>query len=299
MRILFLGTPDFGVPSLRALHAAGHEIGGVFCQPDRPSGRGNKLTLCPVKTAALELSLPVYQFERIRGKEGLACMRALAPDVVVTAAFGQILSQKNLDIPKRGTINVHGSLLPKYRGAAPIQWAIIHGETETGVTTMLTAAGIDTGDILLCEKTAIGDNETAGELFTRLADMGARLIVQTLDELDDITPVPQSEAEATHCPMLTKEHGRIDFARTVQEVRNLVRGCDPWPAAHFEVNGKTIKVYGTQNASGEGVCGSVLCADERRGLVVACADGAVELTEIQVPGGKRMSARDWLRGHQL
>jgi len=212
MRIAFMGTPQFAVPPLRALLDAGYGVVGAFTQPDRPAGRGHRVAMCPVKEFALSRGVPVFQFERIRRPDGLECLKNLAPDLCVTAAFGQILSQALLDVPKWGTVNVHASLLPKYRGAAPINWCILNGETKTGVTTMLTDAGIDTGDMLLSRETEIGEMETAGELTERLSELGAELLIETLDKYlrGEIAPRKQNPEEATHQPMLKKEMGIID-----------------------------------------------------------------------------------------
>ena len=233
-RVVFMGTPEFAVPSLDALLDAGYEVVGAFTQPDRPSGRGHKLAAFPVKQRALERGVPVYQFERVRGQKGLDTMRALKPDVVVTAAFGQILSKKLLEVPVYGTVNVHASLLPKYRGAAPINWCILEGETVSGVTTMLTDPGIDTGDMLLTRQVEIGENETAGELTLRLSHVGAELLIETLAGYlkGEITPVRQDESQMSHQPMLDKEMGRIDWNRSAREIACQVRGLNPWPVAY-------------------------------------------------------------------
>ncbi len=301
MRIAFLGTPDFAVPPLRALVGAGYEVVGVFTQPDRPRDRGQKTQPSPVKEAALELGLPVFAFERIRRTEGVAALTALAPDLMVTAAFGQILSQKVLDIPRIGCVNVHGSLLPQYRGPAPIQWAVIRGEAETGITTMMTDAGIDTGDILLQRVTPIGPEETAGELFDRLAALGAETLLETLRQLEagTLPRRPQNHDEATHFPMLTRETGRVDWTRPAAEVHNLVRGVNPWPGAWTLCDGQTMKLWRTRPADGEGAPGTVLRADGKQGLLVACGQGAVEVLELQMPGGRRMASADYLRGRRI
>ncbi|MDO5378039.1 MAG: methionyl-tRNA formyltransferase [Clostridia bacterium] len=304
MRIVLMGTPDFAVPSLRALAEAGYDVVGVFCQPDRPKGRGHKLAACPVKEAAQSLGIPVFQPERIRRPEGVAQLRALAPDLCVTAAFGQILSQEILDIPPLGTINVHSSLLPRHRGSAPINWAIMMGDPVTGVTTMFTDAGMDTGDILLMEETPIGERETAGELTDRLAKMGAELLLRTLRELEagTLTRTPQNPEEATYERKLDKETGRIDFARSAREIDCLVRGATPWPGAYTTLpDGRTMKVFEVARAGGRptGEAGRIVSADAKAGLVVSCADADLELLQIQMPGAKRMNARDYLRGHSM
>lgn len=301
MRIVFMGTPEFAVPSLKALLDAGYGVVGVFTQPDRPVGRGHKLAACPVKKLAVERGVPVYQFERLRNEEGLACLRALAPDIVVTAAFGQILSQALLDVPQMGTVNVHASLLPAYRGAAPINWCILNGETRTGVTTMLTDAGVDTGAMLLRRETDIGETETAAELSARLSQLGAELLIETLKGYiaGEIAPTPQDERLASRQPMLKKEMGLIDWTRSAKEIACQARGLDPWPSAYTDYLGGTLKIYRARPAMGEGEPGTVLRSSAKEGLFVACGEGALEVLEMQAPGGKRMSARAYLAGKKI
>lgn len=304
MRVVFMGTPAFAEPSLRALAESGrYEVVGVVCQPDRPKGRSGKPQACPAKQCALSEGIPVYQFERIRRPEGVQTLRALAPDVCVTAAFGQILSQELLDIPRLGTVNVHASLLPKYRGSAPINWCLINGETETGVTTMLTDKGMDTGDILLSARTPIGPNETAGELTQRLSVLGAQLLLQTLQQLEaGVCPrTPQNPDEASYYPLLKKETGLIDWTQSARTVFNLVRGVDPWPGAYTPMEGGTLKVWkAAAHAQSAGAQpGMVLRSSAREGLFVATGDGVLELLEIQAPGSRRMNAKDYLRGHAI
>ena len=301
MRVVFMGTPEFAVPSLKALLDAGYGVVGVFTQPDRPVGRGHKLAACPVKKLAVERGVPVYQFERLRNEEGLACLRSLAPDIVVTAAFGQILSQALLDVPKMGTVNVHASLLPAYRGAAPINWCILNGETRTGVTTMLTDAGVDTGAMLLRRETDIGEVETAAELSVRLSQLGAELLIETLKGYiaGEIAPTPQDERLASRQPMLKKEMGLIDWTRSAKEIACQARGLDPWPSAYTDYLGGTLKIYRARPAMGEGEPGTVLRSSAKEGLFVACGEGALEVLEMQAPGGKRMSARAYLAGKKI
>ena len=301
MRVVFMGTPEFAVPSLKALLDAGYGVVGVFTQPDRPVGRGHKLAACPVKKLAVERGVPVYQFERLRNEEGLACLRALAPDIVVTAAFGQILSQALLDVPKMGTVNVHASLLPAYRGAAPINWCILNGETKTGVTTMLTDAGVDTGAMLLRRETDIGEVETAAELSVRLSQLGAELLIETLKGYiaGEIAPTPQDERLASRQPMLKKEMGLIDWTRSAKEIACQARGLDPWPSAYTDYAGGTLKIYRARPVEGEGDPGTVLRSSAKEGLFVACGEGALEVLEMQAPGGKRMSARAYLAGKKI
>ena len=297
MRIAFMGTPQFAVPPLRALLDAGYGVVGAFTQPDRPAGRGHRVAMCPVKEFALSRGVPVFQFERIRRPDGLECLKNLAPDLCVTAAFGQILSQALLDVPKWGTVNVHASLLPKYRGAAPINWCILNGETKTGVTTMLTDAGIDTGDMLLSRETEIGEMETAGELTERLSELGAELLIETLEKYlrGEIAPRPQNPAEATHQPMLKREMGIIDWTRPAKEIACQIRGLNPWPVAHTG----ELKLYLARPVDGRGEPGTVLRASARDGLVVACGEGALEVLEMQAPNAKRMSAKAYLMGRPI
>ena len=302
MKIAFLGTPEFAIPSLDMLVQCGHTL-CVFTQPDRPVGRHATLTPPPTKAYALEHNIPVYQFEKIRLPEGVSALKAFAPDLMVTAAFGQILSAENLAIPKYGCINVHGSLLPKYRGAAPIQWAIIDGETETGITTMMTAIGMDTGDILLVDRIAIDPDETAGELFERMAILGAETLRRTIASLEagTLVRIPQDESQATKCPMLKKEHGKLDFSQSAASVHNRVRGTNPWPGAYAMLDGEMIKIHKTQKtdlAIGEEPIG-ILKGSAKSGLFVRCADGWLEIVELQATGGKRMRAKDYLLGRSL
>lgn len=301
MRIAFLGTPEFALPSLDMLYKDGHTL-AVFTQPDRPVGRHATLTPPPTKAYALERGIPVFQFEKIRLPDGVKALKAFEPDLMVTAAFGQILSAENLAIPKYGCINVHGSLLPKYRGAAPIQWAIINGETETGVTTMQTDVGMDTGDILLTDRIAIGADETAGELAERMSVLGAETLRRTLAALESGTLVrtPQDDSLATKCPMLKKEHGKIDFSGSAQAVHNLVRGTNPWPGAYAILCGEPLKIHRTRMTTacdfGAAVPGA-FGGGIREGLFVRCADAWLEILELQPAGGRRMPACDYLVGH--
>lgn len=302
MRIAFLGTPDFAIPSFQMLIDAGHTL-ALFTNPDRPKGRKGTLTPPPTKVLALKHGIPVFQFEKIRLPEGVAALKAFAPDLMVTAAFGQILSKENLAIPPLGCVNVHGSLLPKYRGAAPIQWAIINGEKTTGITTMLTDAGLDTGPILLRRETPIHPDETGGQLFDRLAVMGAELLQETIAGLaaGAITPIPQDEGLATKCAMIKKEDGRMDFTKTARQLHDLVRGVDPWPGAYALLEGETVKIWKACVAKeeGAGTCGACILADAKKGLFVQTGCGVLEILELQFPGGKRMEARAALLGHPL
>ena len=298
MRIVFMGTPDFAVPCLQRLLEDGHEVPAVFTQPDKPVGRHAVLTPPPVKQLALSHGIPVYQPTKMRDGTVAALLRELAPDCLVVVAYGRILPQEILDVPPRGCVNIHGSLLPRYRGAAPIQWSVIRGETVTGVTSMFMDAGMDTGDIIDTLTTPIGENETAGELFERLAPLGARLLSTTLAAIADgtVTRRPQNDAEATMAPMLEKAMGRLDLTRPAQELHNQVRGMNPWPGAFCTAGGKTLKIHETRVAAGSGAPGTLLCADP---VTVACGEGALQLVTVQPEGKARMAAEAWLRGARL
>ena len=298
MRIVFMGTPDFAVPCLQRLLEDGHEVPAVFTQPDKPVGRHAVLTPPPVKKLALSHGIPVYQPTKMRDGTVAALLRELAPDCLVVVAYGRILPQEILDVPPRGCVNIHGSLLPRYRGAAPIQWSVIRGETVTGVTSMFMDAGMDTGDIIDTLTTPIGENETAGELFERLAPLGARLLSTTLAAIADgtVTRRPQNDAEATMAPMLEKAMGRLDLTRPARELHNQVRGMNPWPGAFCTAGGKTLKIHETRVAAGSGAPGTLLCADP---VTVACGEGALQLVTVQPEGKPRMAAEAWLRGARL
>lgn len=302
-RVVFMGTPDFAVPSLNALYEKGFNIVGVFTQPDRPAGRGKKLTACPVKQRALELGLPVYQFEKVKTPEGVAQLKALAPDVMVTAAFGQILTRELLDIPKRGTVNVHASLLPAYRGSAPINWCILNGEKEAGVTLMLTDVGIDTGDMLISRATPIGALETAGELTARLAQIGGELLGEALPQYLDgkITPVKQDESKASYQPMLNKAMGQIDWTRSAETIAHQIRGLNPWPCAYTEMPGGVLKIYLAKPVpdAADAEPGVVTVSGPKTGLIVKCGEGSLEILEMQAPGGKRMAPKAYLAGKKI
>lgn len=302
LRVVFMGTPDFAVPTLKALIEAGHQVVGVFTQPDRPKGRGGKLQQSPVKVYASACGIPVYQPMRIRA-DGLEELRKLVPEVCVTAAYGQILSQEVLDIPRLGTINVHASLLPRHRGPAPVQWAILQGDEETGVTTMLTDRGIDTGNMLLRETCFIGEEDTAGTLLEKLSHLGAALLIKALNAwaVEGCISTPQDENNATYDPMLTKEMGFLKFEEGTEKCLRRVRAMNPWPCAYTPLAEGVLKVWKARRATQtvEVPLGTVLAADSKQGLVIATADGAMELQEIQMPGAKRMDARAFLRGHDI
>ncbi len=300
MRIVFMGTPEFAVPSLKALCDHGYEVVGVFTQPDRPKGRGNKVIPSPVKQLALERGIPVFQPLRIR-RDGVEDLKALAPDLCVTAAFGQILSQEILDIPALGTINVHASLLPRHRGSAPINWAILQGDDMVGVTTMMTDRGIDTGDMLLKAETPYLPGETAGELTLRMAELGARLLVDTLRRLEagTLERIPQDHASMTYDPMLTKEMGVIDWTHGAKDIVNRIHGLNPWPGCSTAMEGGRLKLLRAEVTDGVGQPGEILTADPKAGLVIAAGEGAVRIIQLQAPGGKPMNSKDYLRGHPM
>jgi len=295
-----MGTPEFAVPSLKALCEAGYDVAAVFTQPDRPKGRGNKVTASPVKEYALSRGIPVYQPQRIK-KESVGDLKALAPDLCVTAAFGQILSQEILDIPPLGNINVHASLLPKHRGSAPIAWAIMQGDQEAGVTTMMMARGIDNGDMLLQRATPIQTGETCGELTERLSHIGAELLMETIRALEagELRRIAQDESKMTYDPMLDKSMGVIDWRMSAVEIVNRVHGLNPWPGCSTAWQGGRLKILRANAADGVGQPGEILAADAKQGLTIACGQGAVSVVQLQAPGGKPMSAKDYLRGHPM
>lgn len=299
MKIVFMGTPDFAVPSLQALIDAGHEVCAVYTQPDKPQGRKQVLTAPPVKELALRHGIPVCQPATLKNEEEQQKLRALAPEVIIVVAYGKLLPKAVLDIPPRGCINVHGSLLPRWRGAAPIQWSVIAGDEKTGVTTMQMAEGLDTGDMLLTCETEIGARETAGELFDRLAQAGAELLLETLEQLDSITPQPQDDSQSCYAHMLDKQMAVINWAKSAHEIDCLIRGLNPWPVALTTLSGARLKIYAAEPVSGTGRQGEVLVSDPKKGLVVACGEGALALREVQLVGGKRMKSADFLRGHAI
>jgi len=299
--IVFLGTPDFAVPSLKALVENGYNVKAVFTQPDRPQGRGNRVAYSPVKEYALENSIPVFQPARIRLEPEL--LESLKPDLMVTCAFGQILSRENLAVPKLGCVNVHGSLLPKYRGSSPIQWAVINGEKETGITTMFTDIGVDCGDILLQKKTEIGENETAGELFDRLSLLGAETLIETVKLLEEgkITRIKQNEDEATHYPMLDKQNAWLDFSKSAFEINNKIRGLNPWPVAWTVCGGEIIKIYSAKvtDKKSSKAPGTVVTCDSKNGLMVATGDYDLAIDLMQLSGKKAMNSRVFFVGNNL
>lgn len=293
-----MGTPDFAVPCLKALLEAGHEIAGVFTQPDKPKNRGHQLTPPPVKVCAQEAGLAVFQPASLKNGEAEVLLRALSPELVIVVAYGKLLPKAILDIPKYGCINVHASLLPKYRGAGPIQWSVLNGEKETGVTTMYMAEGLDTGDMLLQVKTEIGADETADELHDRLSILGAQLLVETIYQLEEgkLVSVPQNDAEASHAPMLTKELCTVDFSKPAAEVHNQIRGLYSWPCAQTIFAGKRLKLCSSGLAEGTFSEAPGTIADVKQFLVVCGDKRAVILREVQPEGGKKMAGADFLRG---
>ena len=295
MKLIFMGTPAFAVPTLERLKERGHDLVAVFTQPDRPKGRGQHDAMPPVKEAALRLGLPVHQPERVKRPEGVEQIRAMAPASIVVVGYGQIIPKSILDIPPQGIINVHASLLPKYRGAAPIQWAIARGETRTGVTTMRINEGLDTGDMLLKWETEIGPQETAPELSKRLAEAGADLAVRTMAELDTIQPQPQDDEQATLAPILKKEDGRIDWNKPAREILNRMRGFDPWPGAYSTLRGQKFQIWKASVADVKLTPGVLRVVDKR--LYAGCDAGeSLELMEVQMEGKKRMTAAAFLNG---
>jgi methionyl-tRNA formyltransferase len=299
MQVVFLGTPAFAVPTLERMAAAGHSLLAVVTQPDRPRGRGQNPAPPPVKEAALRLGLPVYQPERIRRPEAVEYLRALAPEAMVVVGYGQIIPQSIIDVPPLGILNVHASLLPKYRGAGPVQWALINGETRTGVTIMRIDAGLDTGDMLLKAEAEIGPEENAIDLARRLAEMGAGLLVETLEGLaaGKIAPEKQDSAQATYAPLLKKEDGLIDWQRPAAWIHNRIRGLQPWPGAYTDFRRQTLHIWKARIAGpAAGTAGAILGV---KPLVVGCGEGALELQELQLEGRKRLTASEFANGQRL
>ncbi len=300
LRIVFMGTPQFACPTLERLILSGEKIVAVVTQPDRPKGRGQKEEPPPVKVLAQRHGIPVFQPLKVRTPDSVERIREMAPDLIVVAAFGQILPQSLLEIPPRGCINVHSSLLPRYRGAAPLNWVIINGETETGITTMLMDAGLDTGDILLMKRTPIDPHEDATSLHDRMALLGGDLLVETLELLmaGKLLPMKQDEAQTCYAPLLRKESGEIDWRKSPVEIENLVRGTIPWPGAHTQLNGLLLKLFRVRAAQGCGEPGAVLTTG-KEGIQVACGDGSIMIQELQLAGKKRLPARDFLAGYAI
>lgn len=302
MRILFMGTPDFSVPTLECLAASRHEVIGAVTQPDKPKGRGKTLAMPPVKEKALELGIPVYQPVKVRDTEYVELIKELKPDVAVVIAFGQILSKEVLDLPVYGCVNIHASLLPKYRGAAPIQWAVINGEKETGITTMMMDEGIDTGDMLEKLVIPVDPQETGGSLFDKLSLAGGELILSTLDKLENGTLVrmPQGEEGVSHVKMIKKSMGDIDWNQEAVFIERLTRGLNPWPSAYTRLNGKIIKIWHAEvlDEEYEGLCGQVVSVEKDR-LLIKTGKGTLAVCCLQPEGKKRMDADAFLRGYPV
>ncbi|MCR4778287.1 MAG: methionyl-tRNA formyltransferase [Lachnospiraceae bacterium] len=301
MKIVFMGTPDFAVPTLDAIIKAGHEVLAVVTQPDKPKGRSGELSMSPVKEYALKEGIEVLQPARLRkDEEFLSYFESLKADVCVVVAFGQILPKRVLDAYKYGCINVHGSLLPAYRGAAPIQWAVINGEEKSGVTIMQLDEGIDTGDIIAKKEIVLDAKETGGSLFDKLATLGGQMIVDVLKSLEDgsVTRTPQGEATTEYAKMLDKNMGNIDFSQDAKKIECLIRGLNPWPSAYSYINGKTLKIWEADVKYGSGEPGNVIDID-KNGFTVACGKDALYIKEVQLEGKKRMASSDFLRGYKL
>lgn len=300
MRIIFMGTPEFACPTLQKLLDRGEDVIAVVTQPDRPKGRGQQTLPPPVKVLAERHGIPVMQPLKVRVPEVVESIRSLAPDLIVVVAFGQILPKSLLDIPKYGCINVHASLLPRWRGAAPLNWCIINGDTETGVTTMMMDVGLDTGDMLVKKSTPIDPDENTQSLHDRLSVVGAEALAETLDLLAAGKLVREKQDDALTCyaPMLKKEDGLIDWSKEPQAIKNLVRGMTPWPGAFSFLDGKMLKIYRVGTAGGEGTPGSVIRAG-REGLEVACSGGSIVIEELQLEGKKRLNAGDFLAGYKI
>lgn len=302
MRIVFFGTPDFAAVSLKKLISENYEVVGVFAQPDKPSGRKMEITFSPVKQTAIDNNIPVFQPAKMRDGTALEILKSLKPDICVVVAYGRIIPEDMLTLPPYGMINVHGSLLPQYRGAAPIQWSVLNGDTEAGVTTMYLDAGMDTGDIIYSEATLVGEFETSGELYDRLAAMGAELLIRTLKDIENGTAprTPQNHDKATYVKMLDKTMCPTDFSGTPRNVVKHIYGLQPWPTATAEFGGETLKLFAAQYTGHrtDAAAGTVVGTDG--GIEVACGNGeTVLITELQAPGKKRMNAVDYLRGHKL
>lgn len=310
MRVVFMGTPDFSVGTLRELVKAGHQVVGVVSQPDKPKGRGKAMVPTPVKEAALELGLPVYQPKKVGDPEFLEILKELAPEAIIVVAFGQIIPRFILEMPVYGCINVHASLLPKYRGAAPIQWAVIDGEPESGVTIMRMDAGVDTGDMIAKEVVPLAADETGGSLFEKLSDVGAKLLVKTLPSLEAGTAVyekqPQ-ESPTAYAAMIRKNLGNMDWSRPAVELERLIRGLNPWPSAYTKIGGKTLKIWkaqvqdtagGRDQTENAAAPGTVLQADSK-GFCVQTGQGILKIVQLQLEGKKRMDAQAFLRGYSI
>jgi len=302
MKIVYMGTPEFASPPLERLYNEGYDIVAVFTQPDKRQNRGMKVSCSPVKELALKHGTPVCQPSTLKDGKATALLRDFGCDILVVVAYGKMLPLEMLSIAPLGAVNIHGSLLPHYRGAAPIQWAVINGETETGLTSMYISEQMDAGDVLLYKKTAIEENETAGELHNRLSIMGAELLSDTLKTISrgEALPIPQDHSKATYAPPLTKEMSPIDWAQTAPHVKNRIRGLNPWPVATMELGGQVVKVFKAEVSAGTTVkaAGEIVSAG-KFGIQIACGDGSIIIKELQTAGGKRMQAAEFVKGHSL
>jgi len=300
MKIVFMGTPEFAVPSLQALIDSGDEIVAVVCQPDKPKGRGLEVASPPTKVLAERHGVPVLQPQKIKTEEFFNELKKLGPDLICVAAYGKILPKNILDLPPHGCINVHASILPKYRGAAPINWAIIRGEKVTGITTMKMDEGMDTGDMLLKKEIPIEDEDTGETLSQKLSYIGAELLIETLKLLKEgkLNPIPQDHSQATYAPMLKKEDGKIDWSKSAEEVRNLIRGALPWPGAYTTLDGKLLKIYKARISNSVGNPGEVIKSDSGI-LRVATGNDSLDILELQIEGGKRLKTEEFLRGRKI
>ena len=302
MRILFMGTPDFAVASLKRLVEDGHDVCGVFTQPDKPKNRGHKMAFSPVKEYTLTVGIPVYQPVKLRDGEALRLVEELAPELIVVAAYGRILPEDILNTPPYGSINVHSSILPKYRGAAPINWAILNGDSVTGVTIMYMAKELDAGDVILCRETAIDPDEDAQMLTARLAALGADALAEAVERLHDGTAVrlPQDHSAYTYAPMLDRSLSPLDFSKSARQLHDQVRGLIPWPCASMTLDGKNVKIYRTAVGGETALAAGKIAEAGKQGLAIACGDGRLlRILELQAEGGKRMAAADYLRGHPV
>lgn len=302
MKIVFMGTPDFAVPTLENIVKAGHEVAMVISMPDKRKGRGKKVQFTPVKEAAVRLGLEVHQPEKLNNEETLSMLEKIEPDAIVVVAYGQILKERVLNLPKYGCINVHASLLPKYRGAAPINWVIINGETKTGITTMLMEKGLDTGDMLLISETEIGQNENAGQLHDRLMIMGAELLVETLERVgkNEIKPIKQDHENTCYAPMMDKTLGKIDWNKSAIEIDRLVRGTYPWPGAYTNYGEKVLKIISSSPVEIEvdAECGEIVEVN-KKSIRVKCQSGCLDISDIQMSGKKAMSVQSYLAGNDI
>lgn len=302
MKVLFMGTPDFAVPVLEAL-VEKHNVTAVISQPDKPKGRGKKMKPTPVKEAAEKYGIPVYQPEKIKDEKFVELLKGIDADIFVVVAYGQILSQEILDIPKYGCINVHGSLLPKYRGAAPIQWSVINGEKETGVTIMYMVKALDSGDMILKRKMEITDDDTYETLHNRMAYVGADALIEAIEliEKGDVNAEKQEDSLATTAPMIKKDMGKIHWSRNSEEIRNKIRGFNPVPGAYTEYEGEILKIFKADIVEGyeKGEAGEILSVDKKKGFIVKTGNGALLIREVQAKGGKKMNCADYLRGHSV